>query len=60
MRRILAGKPSVIVDHEPAARDFNFAVVAIVRAELRRDYRPVKVVPLRRTRLVVYERIPGR
>ena len=60
VRRILAGRPSVIVDHEPAARDFNFAVVAIVRAELRRDYRPVKVVPLRRTRLIVYERIPGR
>jgi hypothetical protein len=60
VRRILAGRPSVIVDHEPAARDFNFEVVAIVRAELRQSYRPVKVVPLRRTRLVVYERIPGR
>ena len=60
VRRILAGRPSVIVDHEPAARDFNFEVVAIVRAELRRSYRPVKVVPLRRTRLIVYERIPGR
>lgn len=60
VRRILAGKPNVIVDHEPAARDFNFEVVAIVREELRRDYRPVKVVPLRRTRLIVYERIPGR
>jgi 4-amino-4-deoxy-L-arabinose transferase-like glycosyltransferase len=60
VRRILAGRPSVIVDHEPAARDFNFEVVAIVRTELRRAYRPVKVVPLRGTRLVVYERIPGR
>lgn len=60
VRRVLAGKPSLIVDHEPAARDFNFEVVAIVRAELRRAYRPVKTVPLRRTRLVVYERIPGR
>jgi len=60
VRRILAGRPSVIVDHEPAARDFNFEVVAIVRDELRASYRPVKVVPLRRTRLVVYERIPGR
>jgi 4-amino-4-deoxy-L-arabinose transferase-like glycosyltransferase len=60
VRRILAGRPSVIVDHEPAARDFNFEVVAIVRTELRRAYRPVKVVPLRGTRLIVYERIPGR
>lgn len=60
VRRILAGHPSVIVDHEPAARDFNFEVVAIVRDELRASYRPVKVVPLRRARLVVYERIPGR
>lgn len=60
VRRILAGRPSVIVDHEPAARDFNFEVVAIVRAELRQAYRPVKVVPLRGTRLIVYERIPGR
>lgn len=59
VKRILAGRPSVIVDHEPAARDFNFEVVAIVRAELRRAYRPVKVVPLRRTRLIVYERVPG-
>jgi hypothetical protein len=60
VRRILASRPSVIVDHQPAARDFNFAVVAIVQAELKRAYRPVKVVPLRRTRLIVYERIPGR
>jgi 4-amino-4-deoxy-L-arabinose transferase-like glycosyltransferase len=60
VRRILAGRPSVIVDHDPAARDFNFEVVAIVQAELRRAYRPVKVVPLRKTRLIVYERIPGR
>jgi len=60
VRRILAGRPSVIVDHQPAARDFNFEVVDIVQAELGRAYRPVKVVPLRRTRLVVYERIPGR
>jgi hypothetical protein len=57
VRRILATKPNVIVDHEPAARDFNFAVVAIVRAELARDYRRVKVVPLKGSRLVVYERI---
>lgn len=60
VRRILAGRPSVIVDHQPAAKDFNFEVVDIVQAELKRAYRPVKVVPLRRTRLVVYERIPGR
>lgn len=60
VRRILATRPSVIVDHQPAARDFNFEVVAIVQAELKRAYRPVKSVPLRRTHLVVYERIPGR
>lgn len=60
VRRILAGRPSVIVDHQPAARDFNFEVVSIVQAELGRAYRPVKIIPLRRTRLVVYERIPGR
>jgi 4-amino-4-deoxy-L-arabinose transferase-like glycosyltransferase len=60
VRRILAGRPSVIIDHQPAARDFNFAVVAVVQAELKRAYRPVKIVPLRRTRLIVYERIPDR
>jgi len=59
VQRILATRPSVIVDHEPAALDFNFAVVAIVRTELKRAYRPVKVVPLRGTRLIVYERLPG-
>ena len=60
VRRILAGRPSVTVDHQPAARDLNFEVVEIVQTELKRAYKPVEVVPLRRTRLVVYERIPGR
>jgi len=60
VRRILAGRPSVIVDHEPIARDFNFAVVAIVKAELKRAYRPVRTVPLKGGRLVIYERLPGR
>jgi 4-amino-4-deoxy-L-arabinose transferase-like glycosyltransferase len=57
VRRILAGRPSVIVDHEPTPRDFNFTVVAIVKAELKRAYRPVKIVPLKGSRLVVYERV---
>lgn len=60
VERILANRPHLIVDHAPAARDFNFEVVAIVQAELKRSYRPAKSVPLRRTRLIVYERIPGR
>jgi 4-amino-4-deoxy-L-arabinose transferase-like glycosyltransferase len=59
VRRILAGRPSVIVDHEPAARDFNFEVVAIVRAELARNYRPVAEVPTLKSKTVVYVRLPG-
>ena len=60
VRRILAGRPSVIVDREPTARDFNFAVVAIVKSELAANYSPVKIVPLKKDRLVVYARRPGR
>jgi hypothetical protein len=60
VRRIFAARPRVVVDHEPVAKDFNFQVVAIARAELARDYRPVKVVAFKRNRTVVYERIPGR
>jgi 4-amino-4-deoxy-L-arabinose transferase-like glycosyltransferase len=59
VRRILAAKPNVIVDRQPTARDFNFAVVAIVEAELRQNYRPVAIVPLRRTKTIIYERKPG-
>lgn len=58
VRRILAGKPNVIVDRQPLAKDFNFQVAAIVEAELRRAYRPVAIVSFRRTRTIVYERKP--
>ena len=60
VRRILAGKPSVIVDESPVPKDFNFAVVAIVQAELARNYRPVAVVPTAKSKTIVYERLPGR
>jgi 4-amino-4-deoxy-L-arabinose transferase-like glycosyltransferase len=60
VRRILAGKPGVIVDESPVPKDFNFEVVAIVRAELARDYRPVAVIPTLKSKTIVYERLPGR
>ena len=56
VRRILANKPNVIVDRQPTAKDFNFKVVAIVDAELRRNYHPVTVVALKRTKTIIYER----
>lgn len=56
VRRILAGRPSVVVDREPAARDFNPEVLAIVRAELGRHYRPVEAIPLQGSRVVIYQR----
>ncbi len=59
VRRILAGKPHVIVDTSPTAQDFNFAVLAIVQDELARHYRPVAIVPTKRRRIIVYERLPG-
>jgi 4-amino-4-deoxy-L-arabinose transferase-like glycosyltransferase len=60
VRRIFATRPRVVVDHDPIARDFNLQVVALARAELARDYRPVKVVTFRHSRTIIYERIPGR
>ena len=60
IRRILAGKPSVIVDREPIAKDFNFEAVSVMKAELARDYRPVKIVAMKGDRVVVYERIKRR
>lgn len=58
VRRILAGKPNVIVDRQPSAKDFNFKVVAIVEAELRAHYRPVAIIALKKTRTIIYERKP--
>lgn len=60
VRRILAGRPSVIVDRLPRAADMNPAVIAIVDAELARAYAPVAVIPLKKARLLVYERRPLR
>jgi hypothetical protein len=60
VRRILAAKPSVVVDTSPAPKDFNFKVVAIVQAELARNYRPVAVVPTLKSKTIVYARLPGR
>ncbi|MBI1685432.1 hypothetical protein [Caulobacter hibisci] len=56
VRRILATKPGVIVDRTPRARDFNFAVVRIIDAELAAHYRVVKTVKLSKSSLVVYQR----
>ena len=60
VRRILAGKPSVIVDESPIPKDFNFEVVAIVQTELARNYRPVAVIPTLKSKTIVYARLPGR
>ncbi|MFT4254223.1 MAG: hypothetical protein QM608_17285 [Caulobacter sp.] len=57
IRRILATRPGVIVDRTPRAKDFNFAVVAIVDAELARHYRPAKTIRLKKSSLIVYRRI---
>lgn len=60
VRRILAGRPRVIVDRAPIARDFNPQVVAVVHAELRRAYHPVAVIPFKGSRTIIYERnAPG-
>jgi MFS family permease len=56
VRRILAGRPNVIVDHAPVAKDFNPQVVALVHAELGRAYHPVAVVPFKGSRTIIYER----
>jgi hypothetical protein len=56
VRRILAGRPNVIVDREPIAKDFNPQVVALVHAELGRAYHPVAVVPFKGSRTIIYER----
>ena len=60
LRRILAGKPSVIVDSiEEDNNDIAPEAQALVRAELRRDYHPVLSVPARYKRTVIYERNAG-
>jgi len=56
VRRILATRPGVIVDRTPRAKDFNFAVVRIVDAELASHYRPVTTVKLSKSSLIVYRR----
>jgi MFS family permease len=60
VRRILAGRPNVVVDRLPIAKDFNPAVVAVVHAELARAYHPVAVIPFKGSRTIIYERnAPG-
>ena len=56
VRRILAGRPNVIIDRAPIAKDFNPRVVALVHAELRRAYHPVAVIPFKGSRTIIYER----
>lgn len=60
VRRILANKPSVIVDRVPHDVDLNQAALAVMTAELKRDYRPVATIPLKTSAILVYERIKGR
>jgi hypothetical protein len=60
LRRILANRPSVILDQQPRENDFSPTAVAIVDAELRQSYRPVAIVPLRERSIIVYERRAGR
>ena len=58
LRRILAGRPHLIVDtRDSHETEENPAANALVRTELRRDYRPVASVPHRGGATIVYERI---
>jgi hypothetical protein len=56
LRRILANRPSVILDSRPREDDFNPAAMAIVDAELRRSYRQVAAFGLQSSSVIVYER----
>jgi hypothetical protein len=56
VRRIMAERPSVIVDHVPHDDDLNPAALAIVGAELNRSYRLAATFPLKSTAILVYER----
>jgi hypothetical protein len=57
LRRILAARPSVILDSRPRDDDFNPVAVAIVDAELRRSYRQVAAFRLESSTVIVYQRI---
>jgi hypothetical protein len=59
VRRIMAGRPNIVVDHDPIAKDFNFQVAAFVHAQLARDYRPLAIIPFKKSRTIIYERIPS-
>lgn len=58
VRRILAGRPNVVVDRAPIAKDFNPRVVAFVHAELARAYHPVAIIRFKGSRTIIYERNP--
>ena len=60
IRRILAQRPNVMVEQETRSKDINPVAEAVFTAEVRRAYRPVAIIPLKRNRIVVYERIKGR
>jgi hypothetical protein len=60
LRRILANRPSVILDSQPRDDDINPAAARIVDAELRRSYRQVAAFGLQSTSVIVYQRVAGR
>lgn len=60
IHRILATRPSVIVDTIPRDDRYAPAAVAVVAAEVARSYRQVAAFPLKKSTILIYERIKGR
>ena len=61
IRRIFAGRPSVVVDTvDREEADENPAANALARGLLRRDYRPVARIAHRKGTVIVYERLKER
>lgn len=61
VQRILASKPSVIVDRAPHDDEqFNAGALALVNAELARTYRLAATYKLKKTSILIYHRISDR
>lgn len=54
VRRVVAGRPSVIISADRPDRDGNPAAWAVMRAALARDYRPIFAAPFHRRVQIVY------
>jgi hypothetical protein len=57
IRRILATHPSVIVDETPRDAEDVPAALAVVAAETTRSYRQVAAFPMKKSTIIVYERV---